>query len=340
MEPSTLFCLKECLLKMQQQNYLSKVHQSTPVVRLETKASQNLSNPLQEKETSSRARSYEQPTVASKSRSPSPYTKRRMCELSDDARQRLAHLNLGPYEFKKETDSKPPFVVRHIEKSPSPDTSLLTCSPRERMCESWPDLEDPSLLGSYRPKNTLIITKPRRDDLDGSFDSSDERLIAGPAGRQFHSARLLMTHSAPSSAQKDSLTPVLNRSSLRERFHPDLSMSASWEEIHERVKKILRTHGARQRLTFNESVLQKEHLNRKKEESHRNVVCDHKLHDRSCQQNTSVHLDNGEYWSNRAAEYKGKSHRAIFEGSLEKIYRNMYRSASDANIRKKSFHTS
>ncbi|XP_078527531.1 spermatogenesis-associated protein 6 isoform X2 [Lissotriton helveticus] len=325
---------------MQQQNYLSKVHQSTPVVRLETKASQTVSNQFQEKQTSPRARSYEQPTVASKSRSPSPYTKRRMCELSDDARQRLAQLNLGPYEFKKETDAKPPFVVRHIEKSPSPDTSLLTCSPRERTCESWPDQEDPSLLGSYRPKNALIITKPRRDDLDGSFDSSDERLIAGPAGRQFHSARLLMTHSAPSSAQKDSLTPVLNRSSLRERFHPDLSMSASWEEIHERVKKILRTHGARQRLTFNESVLQKEHLSRKKEDPYRNVACDSKLHDRSCQQNTSVHLDNGEYWSNRAAEYKGKSHRVIFEDSLEKIYRNMYRNALDANKRRKSFHTS
>lgn len=46
------------------------------------------------------------------------------------------------------------------------------------------------------------------------------------------------------------------------------------------------------------------------------------------QRNTTVHLDNGEYWSSRAAVYKGKSHRAIFEDSLEKIYRNMYRKAS------------
>lgn len=46
------------------------------------------------------------------------------------------------------------------------------------------------------------------------------------------------------------------------------------------------------------------------------------------QQNTTVHLDNGEYWSSRAAVYKGKPHRAIFEESLEKIYRNMYRKAS------------
>ncbi|KAG8505425.1 Spermatogenesis-associated protein 6 [Galemys pyrenaicus] len=59
------------------------------------------------------AKNYEQPTISSKSHSPSPYTKRRMCELSEDTRRRLAHLNLGPYEFKKETD-KPPFVIRHV----------------------------------------------------------------------------------------------------------------------------------------------------------------------------------------------------------------------------------
>ncbi|KAJ6650325.1 hypothetical protein lerEdw1_013391, partial [Lerista edwardsae] len=48
-----------------------------------------------------------------------------------------------------------------------------------------------------------------------------------------------------------------------------------------------------------------------------------------------VHLDNGEYWTNRAAEYKGKPHRAIFEDSLEKIYRNMYRKASSTTSKNK-----
>uniref|UniRef100_A0A8B9HTX7 Spermatogenesis associated 6 n=1 Tax=Astyanax mexicanus TaxID=7994 RepID=A0A8B9HTX7_ASTMX len=54
---------------------------------------------------------YQQPTVASQSRSPSPYTHRRMCQLSEDTRQRLSHLQLGPYNFKKETAPQPPFVV-------------------------------------------------------------------------------------------------------------------------------------------------------------------------------------------------------------------------------------
>nr|XP_016851224.1 PREDICTED: spermatogenesis-associated protein 6 [Anolis carolinensis] len=57
-------------------------------------------------------KSYEQPTIASLSRSPSPYTKRRMSELLQVG-QRLAHLDLGPFDFKKESD-RPPFVIRRV----------------------------------------------------------------------------------------------------------------------------------------------------------------------------------------------------------------------------------
>ncbi|ELW67057.1 Spermatogenesis-associated protein 6 [Tupaia chinensis] len=41
----------------------------------------------------------------------------------------------------------------------------------------------------------------------------------------------------------------------------------------------------------------------------------------------TLHLDDGEYWSNRAASYKGKSHRPIFENSMDKMYRNLYKKA-------------
>ncbi|KAK6309001.1 hypothetical protein J4Q44_G00204640 [Coregonus suidteri] len=43
---------------------------------------------------------YEQPTLASQNRAHSPYTHRRMCQLSE-VRQRLSHLQLGLYKFKK-----------------------------------------------------------------------------------------------------------------------------------------------------------------------------------------------------------------------------------------------
>lgn len=54
---------------------------------------------------------YEQPTVASQARALSPYTHRRMCQLSEEARQRLSYLQLGPFNFKKETEAQIPFVV-------------------------------------------------------------------------------------------------------------------------------------------------------------------------------------------------------------------------------------
>ncbi|KAL8178707.1 UNVERIFIED_CONTAM: hypothetical protein K2H54_055485 [Gekko kuhli] len=97
-------------------------------------------------------RSYEQPTIASLSRSPSPYTRRRMCELVQ-VRQRLAHLNLGPFEFRKETD-RPPFVIRRSEALiPSPEVHVW-CRPRVNIKEAWSGtIYDPTLLGSYRPKN-------------------------------------------------------------------------------------------------------------------------------------------------------------------------------------------
>uniref|UniRef100_A0A3Q3BJT1 Uncharacterized protein n=1 Tax=Kryptolebias marmoratus TaxID=37003 RepID=A0A3Q3BJT1_KRYMA len=54
---------------------------------------------------------YQQPTVSSSTRSLSPYTHRKMCQLSEDTRQRLGHLQLGPHRFRKETESQPPFLV-------------------------------------------------------------------------------------------------------------------------------------------------------------------------------------------------------------------------------------
>nr|XP_019936637.1 PREDICTED: spermatogenesis-associated protein 6-like isoform X4 [Paralichthys olivaceus] len=53
---------------------------------------------------------YQQPTVSSRTRALSPYTHRKMCQLSEDARQRLSHLQLGPHHFRKETESQPPFL--------------------------------------------------------------------------------------------------------------------------------------------------------------------------------------------------------------------------------------
>ncbi|KAF2977992.1 hypothetical protein EK904_011505 [Melospiza melodia maxima] len=195
---------------------------------------------------SSALRSYEQPTIASKSRSPSPYTKRRMCELSEEARQRLSHLNLGPHEFRRDTD-KPPFVIRRVGQ-PSPGAKLHSlCSLRESTAEAWPKApHDPPPLNSYRPKKTEAKSTSGKG-LDSSAVCKED-VSPDPPNRDSHSAASLEC-SAPPAAQ-ESLSSVLSRSSLRERFGTGWPSPANIDEIHKRVKNILRTHRARQRLIF------------------------------------------------------------------------------------------
>uniref|UniRef100_A0A665VBQ9 Uncharacterized protein n=1 Tax=Echeneis naucrates TaxID=173247 RepID=A0A665VBQ9_ECHNA len=57
---------------------------------------------------------YQQPTVSSRTRALSPYTHRKMCQLTEDARQRLSHLQMGPHHFRKETESQPPFLTLNM----------------------------------------------------------------------------------------------------------------------------------------------------------------------------------------------------------------------------------
>ncbi|XP_042190859.1 spermatogenesis-associated protein 6 [Callorhinchus milii] len=346
---------------------------------------------------------YKQPTAASQLRSPSPYTRRRMAELSEDAKQRLGHLNLGPFEFKTEIDNKPPFVVRHVcislhqnhigeliltlthclalgncfllllantsslfnnhrnedffvwsyfcgmcknlqfiylfqvnhKVSPKDDlhvfSSSFSCKPSVQ--NSWSPgsrlYDDPSLRGSYRPKrSSLKVMKPPpgKGLRDGCFDDSDEYIMSQTAGRLVPSSRSRMVHSAPSSIQKQS--SLLNTSSLRERFYSDRSTPTKWEEIHQRVKKILETHSARKRLSFADFSIKHDHPDRRSA-LYEDSLCDSAGYSSPIlQRETSVHLGNGDYWSNRAAMYKGKPHRAVFEDSLEKIYRNLYRKAA------------
>ncbi|XP_043941913.1 spermatogenesis-associated protein 6 [Protopterus annectens] len=312
----------------------------TPFQKLSVRSPRKESSPHERAKCYQSAKGYEQPTIASQSRSPSPYTKRRMCELSEDARQRLAHLNLGPFEFKKESNNKPPFVVRHTDNlltSPLPTFSYLPSS-KSSVRKAWfPDSDiynDPSLLGSYRPK--LIKDVSETQEKDSLFDF-DEHIISRPAGKHTHSSWPLMVHSAPSSIQKYSQSPMLNRSSLKDRFQTDQDTTTNWEEIHDRIKNILKKHSSRRRLSFETDNSEKEHGACNRKASCEDSLCDSELQDSSVlRKNVSVHLDDGEYWSNRANMYKGKSHRTVFEESLEKIYRNMYKTASNPTMTKRA----
>uniref|UniRef100_A0AC11AQN0 Spermatogenesis associated 6 n=2 Tax=Caprinae TaxID=9963 RepID=A0AC11AQN0_SHEEP len=337
LEFSTTSVITECLISSRKCRTQDKFAYHTAPVEKPHGRLQNRTSRSQKKKSKSpernkyciNAKNYEQPTISSKSHSPSPYTKRRMCELSEDTRRRLAHLNLGPYEFKKETD-KPPFVIRHVD-PPSPRADALFGSPG-RDCErdGWSRLHnDHSHLGCCRPKDYKVIRTPHGRDFDDSLERCEDYLSSRSCSKPQHSARTLLVHSAPSTMPKHSPSPVLNRASLRERFHSDWCSPSNCDEIHDRVKNVLKSHQAHQRHLYDERDPEKEdELELKRGLLYRDSAYDSDPEYSSFQRpRGTLHLDDGEYWSNRAASYKGKSHRPIFENSMDKIYRNLYKKA-------------
>ncbi|KAG9350872.1 hypothetical protein JZ751_024761 [Albula glossodonta] len=280
--------------------------------------------------------SYEQPTVASQSRSPSPYTHRRMCQLSEDSRQRLSHLQLGPYKFKKESERQPPFVVSRalstsLNESPSSQRSSSTKRSQRHSRSAGHNAEetpDSSLLGSYRPNTARrpaeSNTKVNRSSLKSQASPGE---VSAQKSNTAPSGSSLAAQSPPAPGTKITQSPLLSRSSLRERFQTSPSSPSQWEEIHDRVQRLLKTHGPNRKLTFDQ-----ERTKGDCGERGPLVCCDDSACDspvlRDSGAEASVHLGNGAYWSNRAAQYTGKPHRAVFEDSLGQIYKNLFKQAS------------
>uniref|UniRef100_A0A1A8RW40 Spermatogenesis associated 6 n=1 Tax=Nothobranchius rachovii TaxID=451742 RepID=A0A1A8RW40_9TELE len=176
---------------------------------------------------------YQQPTVSSRSRSLSPYTHRKMCQLSEDARQRLGHLHLGPHRFRKETESQPPFLVSGCSASVMGTSfSSPSDSTHQRSVSFSADLADSSLLGSYRPTTVGVeSTLVRVQSPPGTPSRREPRIKSPVRGSSSPQLSLEVSHS----------TRPLNVSSqsLRDRFQNSPSY---WEQIHSRVERILQTH--------------------------------------------------------------------------------------------------
>ncbi|XP_059197458.1 spermatogenesis-associated protein 6 isoform X2 [Centropristis striata] len=177
---------------------------------------------------------YQQPTVSSRTRALSPYTHRKMCQLSEDARQRLSHLQLGPHHFRKETESQPPFLVSRCNSASlmgTPSSSAQTGSMHLHSVSLTADHTDSSLLGSYRPKiargtvGSVRVKSP--PETQWRLEAHTTSPMRGAA-------------SVPSTpAASHSRSPVNLGHSLRERLQTSPSYC---EQIHSRVQRILQTH--------------------------------------------------------------------------------------------------
>ncbi|XP_053178939.1 spermatogenesis-associated protein 6 [Scomber japonicus] len=175
---------------------------------------------------------YQQPTVSSRTRALSPYTHRKMCQLSEDARQRLSHLQIGPHHFRKETESQPPFLVPRCSSvlgMGTPSSFPQDYSMHRRTVSFSADHTDSSLLGSYRPRTA-------RADLSPGTVFRNEARNRNPV-RATASAESTLTVS------KSRSPPILHQS-LRERLQRSQPSPSYREQIHSRVQRILQTHRA------------------------------------------------------------------------------------------------
>lgn len=143
---------------------------------------------------------------------------------------------------------------------PSPRADNFFGSPG-RDCErdGWVRMHsDHPHLGCCRAKDYKVIRSPHGRDFEDPFERCEEYLSPRTCSKPQHSARTLLVHSAPSTTPKHCASPVLNRASLRERFHSDWCSPPNCDEIHDRVKDVLKSHQAHGRHLCEERDPEKE----------------------------------------------------------------------------------
>ncbi|XP_078533524.1 spermatogenesis associated 6-like protein isoform X3 [Lissotriton helveticus] len=193
-------------------------------------------------------------TQSSKSRSPSPYTRRRMCELSNDNQQRLSQLSVGNFEFKSDIDARPPFVVRHVDSSkPVGEKSSSQLRPQSSRHRSRSNsFEGPvkralsfeSLENSNESRKVLGDSRELSTSEYGSSYLDSYEFMNFPGNTSTGGAPECHRTSSPSDLKLRS--PILSHSALSTRIPTD--QSNTWESIHDRVRNLLTSSRAKQRL--------------------------------------------------------------------------------------------
>ncbi|XP_075452981.1 spermatogenesis associated 6-like protein isoform X1 [Ascaphus truei] len=189
-------------------------------------------------------KNFDVPTRSSKSRSPSPYTRRRVCELNKDNQQRLAQLNLGSFEFKSDIDTRPPFIVRHVDHSKplgELSASQLRSPKTKNHSRSSISLHKPQLKRALSFDSFQDAKSEGKVLMDSDEFSSTRK---GSSLVDIDDFRRFPFKSSTRSLQDGRTSPIL---SLRERLRSDKN---TWESIHNRVRNLLSTHSAKQRLSF------------------------------------------------------------------------------------------
>ncbi|XP_026961605.1 spermatogenesis associated 6-like protein isoform X5 [Sagmatias obliquidens] len=187
------------------------------------------------------------------SRPPSPYFTRRFFQ------DQPAQLNLGD-SFKIPGESKPPFVVRHVDSAkPFGENSSEHHSQKSRRKSDFSNFPFPvrraSSLDSLAA-NVKVIKEPDerivlRNESPLSLDLSK---FEKPSASYSHQgdADVHWETSFATSQHSRTPSPLLDQPLLRERFHP--ASQSMWKKIHERVCSRLTSHRSQQHLNKEDSI--------------------------------------------------------------------------------------
>ncbi|KAK1174991.1 spermatogenesis associated 6-like protein isoform X1 [Acipenser oxyrinchus oxyrinchus] len=195
-------------------------------------------------------RNYEKQTNVSRARSLSLCANKRVAEDFELNRLGLAQLNLGPHKFKSDKNTRSHFQIysRPVSKHDTPpqrSPDLLisrSTSPKSR-------LSGDISFGSHRQKNAVEINdRGTQDAGDLASMDTDDLVNYSPNSNSSSALRSHMRSPTSTSILLRSPSLILNRSPLRQRFNSD--SNNTWESIHDRVRNLLTTHSARQRLSF------------------------------------------------------------------------------------------
>ncbi|XP_046957336.1 spermatogenesis associated 6-like protein isoform X1 [Lynx rufus] len=156
--------------------------------------------------------------------------------------------------FRISGESKPPFVVRHVDSEKPFGDNISELQPRKsRTKPKFSNLPFPGRRASSfdsfaanikvikEPDERIVLRKESPSPLDSSKFGKPSPSYGNQGDADFHREASFATYQPSRSS-----SPLLDQPLLRERFH--LYSQSTWRKIHERVCGLLTSHRAQQHL--------------------------------------------------------------------------------------------
>uniref|UniRef100_A0A8C3INF1 Spermatosis associated 6 like n=1 Tax=Chrysemys picta bellii TaxID=8478 RepID=A0A8C3INF1_CHRPI len=196
-----------------------------------------------------------------RSRSPSPNATKHLCQFCKENQQQQSRLSLGSVGYKLDDETRPPFVVRHVDSSnpfgEKSSSQLLYRNPKQNVSSAKNSLEFQlkralSFDSCEASNSSVKVIREPDEQATSEHDSSSletDELVNYPGSSPtqgdltFH-----RTASFATSPHYRSPSPVRSPSPLQHRLYSNPHFS--WEKIHKRVQNLLTSNQAKQRLSF------------------------------------------------------------------------------------------